>query len=50
MTNFVPIIVAFSLFFVVFYGATKLLGYAFRKGRKQDETTSEEEGDDANEE
>ena len=50
MTNFVPIIVAFALFFAVFYGATKLLGYAFRGPKEQDETTSVEERDDANDE
>lgn len=45
MTNIIPIIVAFALFFAVFYGATKLLGYAFRKSRKQEETTPKDEDD-----
>ena len=50
MANFVTAIVGFTLFFVVFYGATKLMGYAFRKRKNKDEMTSAEERDDANEE
>lgn len=46
MTNFFTAIVGFALFFVVFYGATKLLGYAFRKSRKEKEATSKEEDDE----
>lgn len=45
MTNFFTAIVGFALFFVVFYGATKLMGYAFRKSRKQEETASIGEDD-----
>lgn len=43
MSNFFSALVGFILFFAVFYGATKLLGRAFRNHTEQEESKSQSE-------
>ena len=43
MTTFFGAILAFILFFAVFFGATKLLGYASRNRKGQEDTATDEE-------
>ena len=43
MTSFFGAIIFFILFFVVFYGATKLLDYASRKRKEKDADISDAE-------
>ncbi len=43
MNTFFIAILAFILFFAVFYGATKLLGYASRNRKGQEDTATGEE-------
>lgn len=45
MTGFFVAVIVFILFFVIFYGATKLLGYASRNRKGQDPDPSDPEGD-----
>ena len=46
MSNFFTAIVGFILFFAVFYGATKLLGRAFRNHTEQEEPVDQSEPED----
>ena len=46
MSNFLTALVGFILFFAVFYGATKLLGRAFRNHTEQEEPKNQSEPED----